>query len=306
MKRTLILSVLISLVWQAGALALTLSPKSDDAKTRAASIIEQAREAIGGEGKLKSIKSIAVSGNYRRVIGDRETSGEIEYEMLLPDKIRRTETMSPIPNATITRIDVMNGEQIWSDTQSGSMGGMVMIRRPGAENDAQRQKIYENSVRADFARFLLGLLLTAPSSFPLDYSFAGEAEAPDGRADAIDISGPNNFSVRLYIDQKSHLPLMFSYRGRQPNIVMRTVTSGGLSREEAEKRAQESIDKMEKEQAPPPEVEFQVALDDFRKVDGVLIPHLMTRSVDGKVTEEVTLSKLKINPSIKPQVFEKK
>jgi hypothetical protein len=309
MKRTLIWSIAISLLWQLSTVAFADGAANDVAKTKAAELIAQARAALGGEKKLKSVQSITISGSFRRLLGDRETSGEVEYEILLPDKIKRSETMNPMPNVEITRIDVLNGEQVWSDSQSGGMGGMVMIRRGGSDNpqiQEQMQKAMENSIRADFARTLISLLLTSQSSFPVEFSYVGEAEAPDGKADAIDVTGPNKFATRLFLDQKTHRPLMLSYRGRQPRLVMQTVSSGGRSREEAEKHMKENAEKAAAEAQAAPEVDFQVALDDFREVDGILFPHAMTRMVDGKVTEELTLKKLKVNAPIKPQIFEKK
>jgi hypothetical protein len=66
-------------------------------ESRALELMAKARQAIGGEAKLKSIKSLAITGRFRRVMGDRETSGDTEFELLLPDKIRRSETMNIIP-----------------------------------------------------------------------------------------------------------------------------------------------------------------------------------------------------------------
>lgn len=314
MKRILILTILLSLIWQVGAAAIDYgvdyAVSDADAKAKASELIAKARAALGGENKLKSIQSLQISGTYRRLLGDRETAGEIEYEILLPDKVKRTETMNPMPNISITRIDVLNGEQVWSDSQSGGMGGMVMIRR-GSDNEspemrAQMQKAMENSIRSDFARTMLSLLLSAPAQFPVEFSWAGEAEAPDGKADAIDITGPNNFATRIFIDQNTHKPLMISYRGRQPRVMMQTVSMGARSREEAEKQAKENAEKSAAEATAAPEVEFQVSFDDYRSVNGVEFPHTLTKMVDGNVTEEVTFKKLKVNAAIKPQTFEKK
>jgi hypothetical protein len=306
MKRTLILSIALSLVWQLSGLVMADGVQDEKAKSKAAELIAQARAALGGE-KLKSLQSLYLSGSYRRVMGEREMSGEVEYEMLLPDKIKRSETLSPMPNMEITRIDVLNGNQVWNDSKSGGMGGggMVMINRGPAANNPQILAAIENGVRADFTRVMLTFLLAAPTSIPVEYAFAGEAESPDGKADAVDVTGPNKFNVRLFLDQKTHRPLMFTYRGRQPQMIMRTMTASGGNREEAAKKAREEADHAAANMQAPPEVEFQMALDDYRAVEGVQFPHSITSSVDGKVTEELTLKKIKVNAPIKPQTFEK-
>ena len=312
MKRTLILSIALSIVWQVAVIAhhnvTKDDSKSEAARTRAAELISKAREAIGGDAKLKSLQGLYASGSYRRVLGDREMAGEVEYEILLPDRIRRVETLSPMPGMEMTRIDVLNGLQVWSDSQTngGGGGGMMMIRRPGAENP-QAQAAYEASVRADFARQMLGLLLTTIPSIPLNLTYAGEAESPDGRADVLDVTGPNKLAAQLFLDQKSHRPLMLAYKGILPRVVTRTFDGPAGGKRDLEKHAQDlEKDEREMKSAPPPEVAMQISYEDYRSIGGLELPHRITRSTEGKVTEEVEFKKFKLNPSLKPSSFEKK
>jgi hypothetical protein len=58
---------------------------------------------------------------------------------------------------------------------------------------------------------------------------------------------------------------------------------------------------------PPPEiVEIQLFLDDYKAIDGVLLPHHLSRSIDGKPAEEVTFKIIKINPTFKADTFSAK
>jgi hypothetical protein len=57
---------------------------------------------------------------------------------------------------------------------------------------------------------------------------------------------------------------------------------------------------------PPPTVTFELRYEDYRAVDGVMLPHRLTQSVDGNATEEWTISRFKVNPAFKPGTFEKK
>jgi hypothetical protein len=301
MKRTLILSLGISLLFSLGELIGVEGVQSSDAKARALELIAQARAAIGGEEKLRALKSLSAEGTFRRIFGERQMDGEVEIGILFPDRFRRDETMSPMPSMQMTRTESINGDQVWTDSQSSGTGGMVLIRRPGGDGP-QAAAAQEQAIRAEFARLLLGFLLTTSSSFPLDFKFAGEAEASDGRADAIDVTGPNNFAARLFLDQKTHRPLMLTYRGRPPRIQMRTMSGPPASREELEKRAREA----EEQAAGAPEVEYQLRYDDYRPVDGLVLPHSISRAIDGAANEELALSKIKLNPTIKPEKFEKK
>ena len=65
----------------------------------------------------------------------------------------------------------------------------------------------------------------SPAFYPLTFTYAGEAEAPEGKADVIDVKGEGDFAVRLFVDQKTHMPLMLSWMDKEPLVM--TMTSGG-------------------------------------------------------------------------------
>ena len=44
-------------------------------------------------------------------------------------------------------------------------------------------------------------------------------------------------------------------------------------------------------------------LDDYQAVDGVMLPHHITRSIDGKTNEEWTFTTIKVNPAFKADAF---
>jgi len=50
-------------------------------------------------------------------------------------------------------------------------------------------------------------------------------------------------------------------------------------------------------------VEFRIYYSNFKAVNGVLLPHTLQRSIDGKPTEETTFEQFKINPKIDKQKF---
>ncbi len=279
------------------------SVNAQDAASKAQQLIAQARTALGGD-KLKSVTSLSATGSYRRMLGGREMAGEVQFDLVLPDKMIRVETMNPIGSVEITRLEAIKGDSVWMDQQtSGGGGGMVMIRRPGGDSP-QGLEMQKNSIRADFARTTLGLLLTTLSTFPVEYSYAGEADSPDGKADVLDVKGPNNFAARLFLDQKSHKPLLLSYQSRKPRMITQTIQGQGQHRSEEEIKKQ--IEEAEAKAAAEPLVEFQIFFNDYCDVNGVSLPHRLTRSVENEVSEETEITKYKINPSIKADRFEKK
>ena len=142
-------------------------------------------------------------------------------------------------------------------------------------------------------RFALAFLLTAPPAMPLEFTYGGEAEADEGKADVIDAKGPGSFSARLFFDKKSHRPLMLAYRGLAPRMIVQTRRADGPP------PAASAPD-----QLPPPQiVDIQLFLDDYKVVDGVLLPHHLSRSIDGKPAEEMTFKTIKVNPVFKPDAF---
>src|SRR5262249_48228397 len=199
---------------------------AQDAAAKAQQLIAQARAALVGD----KLKSLSVTGNFRRTFGQMEMTGEVSYDLLLPDKMMKTETMSPAPSLEITRIETLNGDDVWEDQQQrGGGGGMMIFRRgPGgpAADPEKARDMMRQGVRSDFARLVIGGLLTTPSSFPVEYSYAGEAESPDGKADALNVKGPGGFAARLFLDQKTHRPLMLAYNAKKPRIVTQTATPG--------------------------------------------------------------------------------
>src|SRR5258706_156434 len=119
------------------------------------------------------------------------------------------------------------------------------------------------------------------------------AKADEGKADVIDAKGPGSFEARLFLDKKSHRPLMLAYRGLAPRMIMQTRRGDGPPPAAAAP-----------DQMPPPQiVDIQLFLDDYRVVDGVLLPHHLSRSIDGKPAEEMTFKTIKINPVFKPDAF---
>ena len=78
----------------------------------------------------------------------------------------------------------------------------MMIRTaPPPTGDAEAQAL--RNARADLARMALAFLLTSPASMPLEFTYGGEAESDDGKADVVDAKGAGNFAARIFLDQKT-------------------------------------------------------------------------------------------------------
>jgi len=293
------------------SLALTLGGYAARAAgdTKAAELVAQARAALGGESKLSKVQGLSAAGTYQRDAGERQLSGEITIDLQLPDKMVRTDSMNPMGDATVVMLQGINGDQVLrnSRTIGGGPGMIIRVAPPPAGSDAEGQAL--RNARAELARFALAFLLTSPSSMPIEFTYGGEAEAPDSdiaKAHVIEAKGQGSFAARIFLDQKSHRPLMLQYRGAAPRMVVQTRRGDGPPPEagHAQGDANQAAARGAAPQLPPPQiVDIEMFLDDYRPVDGVLLPHHVSRSIDGKPSEEWTFKTIKLNPVFKPDTF---
>ena len=57
---------------------------------------------------------------------------------------------------------------------------------------------------------------------------------------------------------------------------------------------------------PPTPSAMRMTFDEFASIDGVKLPKHISLSADNTPVEEWTLEKIKVNPSVKAGLFEKK
>ena len=309
---------------------------------KAVEILAAARKAIGGK-KLESLKSLSVQAATQRNAGNFQMNSDLELLVELPDKYMRSESSS---SAMVNMANTMgfNGDRPLKSTAPAGMapGGGMIIRMGGPGGPAfssgekptpeQQQQIDRQMVRAsrhDISRLMLGWFAMTHPSLTAQFTYTGEAESPDGKAYIIDVKNAEGFAARLFIDEKTQLPLMVTYQGPQPRIV----TAGGprpapggaqpspqtqprqptlqqmspqqVNDDERRKLAADAdrqIREMEKQ--PPAMVEYTLFFDDWREEDGIKFPHALRRASAGTTTEEWTVSKIKVNPKIDPKKFE--
>lgn len=209
------------------ALALAQAP---DAKAKAEQILKQARAAVGDEKKLKELQGFSITGTARIGAGERQMESDLEIEVLMPDKVKKT------TNGQFgTLITTLNGDQVWNDfipgVGMGGVGGMVFMRGgpggPGGQGGQGGQggmfgpnspmaSYFQLQQRREFYQITLGWLLTAPTSAQVEFAFVGEAPGPEGsKLNVLDGKGANGFTVRLYFDHQTNQLIGLSYKGKQ-------------------------------------------------------------------------------------------
>src|SRR5215213_11346186 len=291
------------------ALPMAIAAHASAAEDKAIEVMVAARSAMGGS-KLEAVKSISATGEYRRLMGDREINGEATIEIIVPDKIKRTEEMGIPGGPTMSRTVVLDGTEYWEDTTNRG-GNFMRFGGPGgpggpggqgpSEADRERfRQMAQRRLQSELQRYLLVWLLRTDAQL----TYGGEAEAEDGKADVLEAKSEGGTPVRIFFDQKTHLPLMLTYEGAQPRMMFRQGRPGGGPGGNA---APPDPEEMRRRMAEPPKmVTFEVRFSDFKNVNGVMLPHQMAQSVEGKPTEEWTVSQFKVNPNLKPESFTKK
>ncbi len=161
----------------------------------------------------------------------------------------------------------------------------------------------------DFGRLMFALLLTTPATLPLEFTYAGEAKTADGKtADVLDATGPNNFTMRLFFDPPTHQLLMMSYKSRPMGRGPQGPGQGGQGGGQGGQGNQGNRNPGGMGNAP--ETETRWYLTEYRSESGLNLPHRITKSTIGENGPqpfgEVEIKKVKINPSLKPEKFEKK
>jgi hypothetical protein len=292
------------------ALVLLCAPATF-ADSRAQEVLKQAREAIGGEEQLQKVQGLHINGQYRRTFGDRQMEGDREISILLPNKYLVEDAMNAGGHSiAMTNTRGLNGDRAWSANSGG--GGNMIIRMGGPGGQSLSPEQIEAGQRRmyglEFSRYLLAMILTPPPSLAVEYKYAGESDVENVQADVLDVTGPDNFTVRIFFDKQSHLPLLLSYRGPKPRVMTVTRQGGDAARSPEDiKKAREEAEKKLQPEAPaqPEQVDFYIRLTDHKKVGGLMLPHKLTFLTENEVSEEFDIKKYQVNPQFKADRFEK-
>jgi hypothetical protein len=268
---------------------MTMSAGAD----KGAEVLAEARKAIGGENKVSGVKTILATGKSQRQMGERQMDGEIEIAIELPDRYLRTQVDSIMGNS-VTREQGFSGSALL-ERSAAPPGAVVMFRGPDAGGDPERAKQMRLQLQKnELSRLLAAWLLTTPAYAQGQFTYVGEAESPDGKADVLELKGADNLSSRVFIDKKTRRPLMLTFQGRPPMIRTQTVSAG----QRPPAGGHGDVDA-----APPALTEISWFLDDFKEVGGLWLPHRLVQAADGKTIEEWEFSKIVVNQPIKDDKF---
>lgn len=309
-------------------------------------VLSEIRAALGGNDRLAAVKTMAVEGQTTRPAPDgSSTAQDFEMAFELPAgavKFMKKDVVMNIGGATISRRTGFNGSDVIDEMDTPpSMGGNIRMMRassggsstgaPPTPEEAAAQKTKQLAAsHREFARLALGMLGTTTTAYPVEFTYSGQADSPTGKADVLDLKSADGFTARLYVDGKTHLPLMLTWMDKEPVQVtmnasggaaagsggmvianggtVRTFSNGSaaggsVSSQDAARSQDEIAARMKEAEANRKTVEFRIFYADYKSFDGLRLPTRIQRMVDGLPTEEMSLDKIKVNAKIDPALF---
>lgn len=210
------------------SLPLVSIPAAQAPARDAATVLAEAREALGGEKRLSAVKNFVVTGRTRQVRGDNLVPIEFEIAVELPDKyVRKDEIPAQESGPTSTGF---NGDELIQlpvpatptpppGMAPGTGRAAGPATPPSPEQLEAARKTRVATVKQDFVRLTLGMFAGSFSAYPLAFTYVGQAEAPQGKADVVEAKAPN-FTARLFVNSQTHLPIMVSWQapGKPPSL----------------------------------------------------------------------------------------
>jgi hypothetical protein len=240
------------------------------------------RATLGGEGRIAAVKTFIATGRTRQVRGETLIPIEFELQAELPDKYARRDEFPAQDNGPAT-IGFNRDTLVQSPPPPPARGGGPL---PTPEQQAAAARARIITVKEDFARLTIGMFASSLSSFPLTFTYVAQAEAPQGKAEVVDVSGPANFRVRLFIGAETHLPIMLTWPGAAP-----AAGRGGPPQAGGP--------------APAPQVtEQRMYFSDYRDVDGLKLPFRIRRGVGAETIEETIFDRFRINVPVDSRRFQ--
>jgi hypothetical protein len=292
----------------------------------AAAVLAAARDAMGGDKRIEAVRTFIANGRTRQIRGDNLVPIEFEIQVELPDKYSRRDEFPAQDAGPVTA--GFNGDrliQIPPASPPVARAGGPPAPTPAQQEAAMRARVA--TAKQDFARLMLGLFGSSYASFPLTFDYVAQAEAPEGKADVLDVKGPANFTARLFVNAQTHLPIMLSWRvqappargggpggpggpgqgtarGGPPATPSARADGGGPPPGAPAAPGTTSTPSTPSTTPTPAPVENRMYFADYRDVDGLKLPFRIRRAAGSETTEETIFDRFRINARTDARRFE--
>lgn len=242
---------------------------------RAQAILTKARAAIGDEARLKLIESLSAEGSYRREADGRTADGGLTLYFNRADQYARSEFFAPPQGSKVFFDRVLDGAKGWLKPR---VEGDKSINFAGFD-DENTQAEERTRMRVDYPLQMLAILLAAPQNAPLEFVYAGNENAGGSQYEVVEVRGQNDFAARMFFDAVSQRFARLTYKGYLARPMgarrMNQQADGSYVPADSESaKLAESKDSVKKPQTE----EITLTVAEYRPVDGLMLPHRITRS----------------------------
>jgi hypothetical protein len=284
----------------------------------AAAVVAAAREALGGDKKLAAVRTVVATGRTRQVRGDNLVPIEFEIAIELPDKyVRKDEIPAQESGPTQTGFSGETLLQFPAPSPPPARAGGPPPPTPEQMAAAGRMRL--NTIKQDFARLMLGMFAGTSSAYPVTFNYVGKAEAPQGKADVLDVkgpAGPGAFAGRLFVNADTHLPIMITWTAPAPPMRGGPPRGGPPARGDAPPPSRGDAPPASAGQPPSPPgsaatsagqpspPESRLYFGEYREASGLQLPFRLRRALGPDTVEETTFDGYKINTKIDSRKFE--
>jgi hypothetical protein len=308
---------------------------------KGAALMDEARKALGGAAKLAAIQRLEFKGVSRRAQGDQAIEGDFTIQLEPLEKYKRVEEIAIGGNAglIVERTEALNGTEAWDNSgggfpgrggfdggfggdrggggggfrgggggfggdrgggRGGALGELIGAARGNQGQsgiDPERLKQLQLAQRQqEVARLVLATLLATKGTV----AWIGTGQAPEGLADVVEITQPNHPPVRLLLHQVTHMPLMMMWEGPASRGGGDLGRRGGRG---ARGGATPAAAAPPGPAAPGAPATIEMYLSGYKAVNGVQLPHVISRGSGGTVQEELEVKGYKVNPTFKSNTF---
>ena len=317
-------------------LGTVVSPVYAQDTSKGAALLALAGNAIGTKG-LSGVRTLQVTGAFRRVVGGNDTEGDFEVFIELPDKYLRSEKTGTPGQPSTETIEALVGTVVRDAVRGGGGGGRGGGRggaNPGGDGsppgdlgddpaagqrDAGQGDAFQADVDAAPGRAtgpgagggadpdaqrrarqadVSRLLLMWLLKSDVPLAWVGVAESPDGKADVLEARYADARPTRLFLESGTHLPLMMQW---DASPAREGGAGGRRGRGGQGGGAPDGAGARQGGSAAL--VTFDMTFFDHRNVNGIRLPFVITRGTNGQTLERWTISRYRVNPSFEADTF---
>jgi hypothetical protein len=275
-----------------------------------------------GGAALEGVKTVTAAGRTKRVRGNNLVPIEFELGIEFPDKYFRKDEF-PAEETDPTSVGFNGWALVQHPAPAAPMARAGGPPPPTPEQLEKQRRTRVTGIKQDFVRFALGMFPQSFDAYPLTFAYAAQAEAPQGKADVLDVTAEGGFKLRYLIDATTRLPIMVSWQLPPTNVIVTvpgqpppaTIAPGAVvisapapppatATDEEKGAYAKSVQALQAKARATP-VEHRVYFADYRDVGGgVKFPFRLRRAIGADTTEETTFDRFQLNGRIDPRRFQ--